>query len=221
VSSVIDDSGHCFSLAIQPILFLRASHDPWRTIMNLEFFFNALAAVWAGGEILIALITTTGRGQGKIQDRGTQIILWIVIFASLNTVGWMHRFFPVDMPGSTSWLRPLAFGILILGLGVRAVAIVTLGKAFSANVATRAGQRLQRSGLYGLVRHPSYLGLELILLAFALHARTWACFAVVLVPPTLAVLFRIHVEETALRLVFGADYEDYSRSTARLIPGVY
>jgi protein-S-isoprenylcysteine O-methyltransferase Ste14 len=133
----------------------------------------------------------------------------------------MHRFFPVDMPGSYSWLRPAAFGILILGLGVRVVAIVTLGRAFSTNVATRAGQRLQRSGLYSLVRHPSYLGLELILLAFALHARTWACFAVVLVPPTLAVLYRIHVEETALRLAFGADYEDYSRSTKRLIPGVY
>ena len=40
-------------------------------------------------------------------------------------------------------------------------------------------------------------------------------------PPTLAVLYRIHVEETALRLAFGADYEDYSRSTKRLIPGVY
>jgi protein-S-isoprenylcysteine O-methyltransferase Ste14 len=189
--------------------------------MNLEFFFNALAAAWALGEILIALITTTGRGQGKIQDRGTQIILWIVIFASLNIVGWMHRFFPVDMPGSYSWLRPVAFGILILGLGVRAVAIVTLGKAFSANVATSAGQRLQRSGLYNLVRHPSYLGLELIFLAFALHSRTWACLAVVLVPPTLAVLYRIHVEETVLRLAFGAEYEDYSRSTKRLIPGIY
>lgn len=115
----------------------------------------------------------------------------------------------------------MAFGILILGLGVRAVAILTLGRAFSTNVATRAGQGLQRSGLYRLVRHPSYFGLELILLAFALHSRTWACFAVVLIPPTLALLYRIHVEETALRLTFGADYEDYSRSTKRLIPGIY
>jgi protein-S-isoprenylcysteine O-methyltransferase Ste14 len=189
--------------------------------MNLEFFFNSLAAVWVLGEILIAVLTTTRAGGGKIQDRGTQIILWIVIFASFRIDDWMHKFFPVDMPGSHSWLRPAALGILILGLGIRAVAIVTLGRAFSANVATRAGQRLQRSGLYGLVRHPSYLGLELIFLAFALHSRTWACFAVVLVPTTLAVLYRIHVEETALRLAFGAEYEDYSRSTKRLIPGVY
>ena len=189
--------------------------------MNLEFFFQAITNVWLVGEILIAVFTTTRRGKGKVQDRGTQIILWVVLIASFKLEEWLHRFFPIDMPGRYSWLGPAALGVLILGLGVRVVAIVTLGRAFSANVATRAGQRLQRSGLYSLVRHPSYLGLELILLAFALHARTWACFAVVLVPSTLAVLFRIHVEETALLMAFGADYEDYSRSTKRLIPGVY
>ena len=189
--------------------------------MNLEFFFNVLTSLWGAGEILLIVFTQTRQGEGKIQDRGTQIILLVVIVASLNIDGWMHRFFPVDMPGSYGWLRSAALGILILGLGVRAAAIITLGKAFSTNVATHAGQRLERSGLYALIRHPSYLGLELILLAFALHTRTWACFAVVLVPPTLAVLYRMHVEETALRLAFGAEYEDYSRNTRRLIPGVY
>jgi protein-S-isoprenylcysteine O-methyltransferase Ste14 len=189
--------------------------------MNVEFFFNALTTAWGIGEILIALITTTREPGAKIQDRGTQIILWVVIIASFKIAEWMHGFVPVDMPGSYSWLRPVALGILILGLGVRVVAIVTLGRAFSANVATRAGQRLQRGGLYGLVRHPSYLGLELILVAFAFHTRAWACVAVILIPPTLALLYRIRVEETALRLAFGDDYDDYSHSTKRLIPGVY
>jgi protein-S-isoprenylcysteine O-methyltransferase Ste14 len=189
--------------------------------MNLEFFFNVLAAAWVAGELLIAVLTTTWRGKAKIEDRGSQIILWIVIVSSLNIVGWAHKFFPVDMPGSYSWLRPVAFGILILGLGIRGVAIFTLGKAFSANVAITAEQKLQRSGLYRLVRHPSYSGLELIFLAFALHSRTWVCFAIAFVPPTLALLYRIHVEETALRAAFGAEYEDYTRHTKRLIPGIY
>jgi protein-S-isoprenylcysteine O-methyltransferase Ste14 len=198
-----------------------SSYDQARTMMNLEFFFHALTNVWLVGEILLAVLTQTRRGEGKIQDRGTQIILWAVFIATFKIDDWMHRLFPIDMPGGHSWLPAVAFGILLSGLGVRGIAIVTLGRAFSTNVATHAGQRLQRSGLYGHVRHPSYLGLELILLAFALHTRTWACFAVVLVPPTLAVLLRIHVEETALRLAFGADYEDYSRSTKKLIPGIY
>jgi protein-S-isoprenylcysteine O-methyltransferase Ste14 len=189
--------------------------------MNLEYFFHALTIVWTVGEILVAVITTTGRGRGKIQDRGTQIILWIVIIGSFEIDGWLHKILPVDMPGSGSWLPLAAFWIFVIGLGVRAVAISTLGRAFSANVAVRTGQQLQRSGLYSVVRHPSYLGLELIFLGAALHAQTWACFAVVLVPPTLAVLYRIRVEEIALHRAFGAEYEDYSRSTKRLIPGVY
>lgn len=189
--------------------------------MNFDVLFKALATVWLVGEVLIALFTTTLPGAGKIQDRGTQIMIWVVIIASFKIDGWMHTFLPIDMPGSHSWLPPLALAVLILGLGVRATAVVMLGKAFSANVATRTGQKLQRSGLYRIVRHPSYLGLELIILGLALHSRTWACLAVVLVPPTLAVLYRIHVEETALRRAFGSDYEDYSRSTKRLIPGIY
>jgi hypothetical protein len=102
--------------------------------MNLEIFFNALTTAWLVGEILLAILTRTRQGQGKLQDRGTQIILWIVITASLWIEGWIHSHFPIDMPGSHTWLRPVALAILILGLAVRIVAIVTLGRAFSVNV---------------------------------------------------------------------------------------
>jgi len=189
-------------------------------MMNLESIFHALTIVWALGEVLIAVATTTWRG-GKILDRGTQVILWIVIIASFKVDDWMHGFLPADMPGSHSWLRPAVLAILILGMVVRAAAVLTLGRAFSANVAVRTEQRLKRDGLYALVRHPSYLGLEMILLGLAMHTRTWACFAVVMGPPTLAVLYRIHVEEAALRAAFGAEYEEYSKNTKRLIPGLY
>jgi protein-S-isoprenylcysteine O-methyltransferase Ste14 len=189
--------------------------------MNLEQVFNALTFVWLLGEVLIALLTTRRPGEGKVQDRGTQIILWVVIVVSFWIDGWMHDRFPPDMPGSHSWLRPLAIGVLVFGLVFRAVAVFNLGRAFSANVTLREGQKLNRRGLYALVRHPSYLGLEIIFLSFALHSRTWACLAVVLVPPTLALLYRIHVEEKALRLAFGAEYDDYCRTTKRLIPGIY
>jgi protein-S-isoprenylcysteine O-methyltransferase Ste14 len=235
LSSLIHDAGYCFLMTLRRMLPLGSRHNVLpdahnvrqrirrlrRTSMNLESIFHALTGVWAIGEVVIALITTTGWRQGKVRDRGTQIILWIVIIASFKADEWMHAYLQVDMPGSHSWLPPIALWTLVIGLGIRAAAIVTLGRAFSANVALRAGQTLNRSGLYSVVRHPSYLGLEIVFLAFALHSRTWACLAVVLIPPTLAVLYRIHVEESALRLAFGADYEDYSRCTKRLIPGIY
>jgi protein-S-isoprenylcysteine O-methyltransferase Ste14 len=188
---------------------------------SLDLIWAILTGSWAVGEIAIAIFMRTRSTQGNVQDRGTQVLLWAVIVGSLWTGGWMHHRFSFDMPGRHSVLRPLAIALLACGLLVRAIAIVTLGKAFSANVATRASQSLQRSGLYRLVRHPSYLGIEIIFLATALHSRTWACFAIDFIPPTLAVLCRIHVEEIALRRAFGADYDDYARTTKRLLPGLY
>jgi protein-S-isoprenylcysteine O-methyltransferase Ste14 len=110
---------------------------------------------------------------------------------------------------------------MLIGLAVRITAIVTLGKFFTVNVATHASQTIQRRGLYSVVRHPSYLGLEICFLAVGLHSRNWACLALMLLLPTLAVLYRIHVEEQALLGAFGAEYAEYSRTTKRLIPGVY
>jgi len=189
--------------------------------MHLELAWQILTWIWLAGEVFIAIFVRSSGKKSNVQDRGTQILIWIVIVASFWIEGWMHSLIPPDMPGSSSWLRPLALGILVLGLVIRTAAILSLGKSFSANVATHAAQKLQRSGLYKIVRHPSYAGLELILLAAGLHSRTWACLAVAFIPPTLAVLYRVHVEEIALRRAFGTEYEDYSRTTKRLVPGLY
>jgi protein-S-isoprenylcysteine O-methyltransferase Ste14 len=42
-----------------------------------------------------------------------------------------------------------------------------------------------------------------------------------MVPPFAALLYRIHVEEAALTGAFGEQYTDYSRTTKRLVPGIY
>jgi protein-S-isoprenylcysteine O-methyltransferase Ste14 len=39
--------------------------------------------------------------------------------------------------------------------------------------------------------------------------------------PTAALMYRIHVEERALTEAFGNEYVDYSRVTKRLLPGIY
>ena len=188
--------------------------------MNLEFFFKVLTDGWAIGEILIALITTTGWKQGKVQDRGTQIILWVVIVASFRMNDWMHKLFPVDMPGSSNWLRPAALGILVLGLSVRAVAVFTLGGAFSANVAMRPGQRLQRSGLYALVRHPMYTGILFALLGAAVTVEQLKGFMGVALLG-FAFLRKMSLEDAYMIQHFDLQYSNYSKKIKRLIPFVY
>jgi len=98
---------------------------------------------------------------------------------------------------------------------------LTLGKAFSANVAIQKEQKLKRSGLYQFLRHPSYSGLLLILLAVGLDSRNWAGLLVLIVPATAALLYRIHIEEAALSEAFGKQYTDYGKATWRLVPGLY
>jgi protein-S-isoprenylcysteine O-methyltransferase Ste14 len=189
--------------------------------MSMPLLWVAMTWFWIALEVWVAVATRRRRSEAKVQDRGTQLLLWAVIGLSMTANGFLRHLHLADMHANEDWLKPAALVLLAAGLAVRIVAIATLGKAFSANVATHAEQQLQRSGLYSVVRHPSYLGMEIIFLAIGLHAGDWICLAVVVLLPTLAVLRRIGVEEEALRGLFGEQYAEYCRTTRRLIPGVY
>ena len=189
--------------------------------MSLHTLWNLLFALWILSEILLALRTRTARATGNTHDRGSLLLLWIAIAASISAAGWSPAYLPAANLHRTAWLVPLAILLLLAGLTVRWVAILSLGRAFSVNVAIRPDQQIYQRGLYRFVRHPSYLGLVLIFLGVGLHTRNLVGLAIVLIGTTAALLYRIRVEEAALHQAFGAVYADYARSTHRLIPGVF
>ncbi len=176
---------------------------------------------WFASEIFIAVATRTPRRTGNVRDRGSQLILWIVITAAVTACEWIRATVPASMFGKADWLKTVGVIVLAVGLGIRWTAIFTLGESFSANVAIQDSQKIYKTGLYRFLRHPSYLGLLLVFLAAGLHSRNWISFSVVLVPTAAALLYRIHIEEAALREAFGEEYVVYSKNTKRLIPGVY
>jgi len=176
---------------------------------------------WVVSEVGIAVATRTRRSDGNVQDRGSQLLLWVVILASITACESIRYTVRAAMFGRAHWLVLASVAVLVLGLAIRWTAILTLGKSFSANVAIRDAQRVHKAGLYRFVRHPSYLGLMLIFLAIGLHARNWISLALVLVPTFLALSYRIHVEEGALSEAFGEEYAAYRRGTKRLVPGVF
>lgn len=188
--------------------------------MSTSLLWRILFYGWTASEICIAIVTRTRQGSGKVRDRGSMAILWVVILLSVTAAEWIADVAPANKFGGGHWLRIAAILVLLAGLAIRWTAILSLGKAFSANVAIRESQTLYRGGLYRLVRHPSYSGLLLIFLAIAMHERNWLAAAVMLAPVA-ALLYRIHVEEAALHDAFGAQYAAYSKSTRRLIPGIY
>jgi protein-S-isoprenylcysteine O-methyltransferase Ste14 len=109
----------------------------------------------------------------------------------------------------------------VAALAIRWTAVFTLGRSFSANVAIRESQKMMRSGLYRMVRHPSYLGLLMVFVAIGIHSRNWISFVVAVVPTTAALIYRIQVEEQALQEAFGEEYAQYSQVIKRLVPGLY
>jgi protein-S-isoprenylcysteine O-methyltransferase Ste14 len=199
---------------------LRGLEEPGDRL-SISLLWKILLYGWTASEIYIAIATRTRRGGGKTFDRGSMAILWVSIVAAITGAEWIGSMNPHDMFGGERWVRVAAIVVLITGVAIRWVAILSLGKAFSANVAIRHTQTIYRSGLYRLVRHPSYSGLFLVFIAIAIHECNWLAAVVMMAPTTAALLYRIHVEEAALHEAFGAQYAAYSRTTKRLIPGIY
>lgn len=189
--------------------------------MSLSILWQILYTAWFVSEIVIAFATRTRNSSGNVRDRGTLYLLWAVIFSSLFAGIWYSEANGSNLPDNTHWLKTASLLLLVFGLALRWTAVIALGKSFSSNVAIHETQRVRKTGLYRWMRHPSYTGALLIILAVGLHTRNWISFLIIVVAPTAAFLYRIHVEEMALREHFGQEYVEYCRVTKRLIPGIY
>lgn len=189
--------------------------------MDLSLLWSVLFYGWTASEILIAVATRTRKGGGKVRDRGSMLLMWVVVASAITAAEFLRYGTLATIHGGGHELKLAAVLVMIAGLLVRWTAILSLGKSFSANVAIHATQTIYRGGLYRWLRHPSYSGLLLIFAAIALRERNWLAIAVLLLPTTAALLYRIHVEEAALREAFGAEYVSYSETTWRLIPGLF
>ena len=107
-----------------------------------------------------------------------------------------------------------------------AVAFLPASRLPAAAIGGPAGQCLLSPGwsvlVAGLVmmvagiglRHPSYTGSLTTIVGTGLALGNWATLAVLTIVPTLALLFRIRVEETALLTGLGEPYRRHSATSA-------
>jgi protein-S-isoprenylcysteine O-methyltransferase Ste14 len=82
-----------------------------------------------------------------------------------------------------------------------------LGQRFSGLVAIQPGHTLVTSGVYGVIRNPSYLGLLINSLGWSLAFRSGVGAANG--TPGSATVVRIHAKEKLLHTQFGAEYDAY------------
>jgi len=168
-----------------------------------------------------ALFTAGNLSRGEREDRGNR---WVLpVFAAIGLLqAWLPActdridFWTLDGDG----VRWLGVALFALGGALRLWPVFVLGRRFSGLVAIQPGHSLVTSGIYGVIRHPSYLGLLLTALGWALAFRAAAG---VLITALIGLVLhaRILSEERLLRAHFGHEYEQYCARTWRLLPGVY
>jgi protein-S-isoprenylcysteine O-methyltransferase Ste14 len=186
------------------------SHKALRALAVASFVI-AGAAAFAGGNV----------SSGVREDRGNR---WVI--PALVLIGLFAAFLPAYTDRNEFWTldgdtaRWLGVGLFAVGGGLRLWPVFVLGHRFSGLVAIQPGHILVTSGVYRLIRHPSYLGLLVNSLGWGLAFRSGVgvLLAALMVPPLVA---RIRAEERLLRSEFGAEYDAYRARTSRLIPGLY
>jgi len=187
--------------------------------MSLSLPSVILVAVWVASEIGLGITRRSKSAGADSLDRSSLRLLWIVITLSV-TAGMMLSGRGWGGFGPGPW-EATGAGIIVAGIALRWWAILSLKQAFTVDVAIAQGQQLNRSGLYSVVRHPSYSGSLLSFLGLGIALRNWASLVAIVVPITAAFLHRIAIEERALSAAFGDAYADYARRTRRLVPYLY
>jgi protein-S-isoprenylcysteine O-methyltransferase Ste14 len=188
------------------------------------FFANParIALVVATAALVIAALFTSGNlSTGEREDRSNR---WVI--GALGLIGLLSAWLPaytdrkefLVLDGDV--VRWLGVALYAGGGALRIWPVFVLGRRFSGLVAIQPGHTLVTDGIYSYIRNPSYLGLLVLSLGWALAFRSGLGVLLVAlnIPPLVA---RMNSEERLLHAQFGQEYEAYRARTWRLLPGVY
>ena len=185
-------------------------HPPLIALAILTFVF-----------VIISTFTEGNLSSGEREDRGNRWVLaafGLILLLTAWLPAYLDRREIWTIDGdATRWVGVILF---TAGCTLRLYPVFVLGRRFSGLVAIQPDHKLVTSGIYGVVRNPSYLGLLVTIIGWGLAFRSLVGVLIiaVLLPPLVA---RIHAEEALLNAQFGAEFEAYRERTSRLIPGVY
>ena len=170
---------------------------------------------------LVALASPVNLSSGEREDVRDRSLLAPAL-AGMLLLGWLVPYLDrrdlATLDGDV--VRYLGLGLLAIGGVLRIWPMFVLGRRFSGLVAIQPGHALVTGGPYRHIRHPSYLGMLLALVGWALLFRSGVGLIATGLGVSLLVA-RIESEEALLSSHFGSSYDAYRRRTWRLLPGIY
>jgi protein-S-isoprenylcysteine O-methyltransferase len=179
-----------------------------------------LGLVYGLSEIAISTFLRS-KSESSGTDKGSLRLIWIVINLSMISGILVALYAPAGHWAGGATLYWTGFVIFVLGLALRWYSIAYLGKFFTVDVTIAADHKVVDTGPYRFIRHPSYTGVLLAFLGFALCLANVISIAIILIPITAVLLHRIRIEESALQAGLGQPYQQYMQRTKRLLPFVY
>ena len=118
-----------------------------------------------------------------------------------------------------AWLIISGIIFMLIGFFITYYANRTIAENWSPVLDKTKEQRLIKSGIYSLVRHPLYFsGLLLLIGTNLFFGNSWSWLSTLLV--FIITVYRIPIEENQLEGRFGQDYVDYRSRTKALIPWI-
>ncbi len=170
---------------------------------------------------VVALFAGANISSGEEEDRSNR---WVLV--AFSVIAILIAYFPAYTDRMGLWtidgdsIRWVGVALLTGGGALRIWPVYVLGNRFSGLVAIQHEHKLVTSGVYSVIRNPSYLGLLVSTLGWALAFRSLVgvMLAAMMIPPLVA---RMGAEERLLHAHFGSEYEAYCKRTWRLIPRVY
>jgi protein-S-isoprenylcysteine O-methyltransferase Ste14 len=156
------------------------------------------------------------------EDHGSLFVVVISLVAGVGVACVLAaRWTGAAIPWFRSQVTIAGIAFILIGAVLRWWAIITLGRYFTFDVAVRPIQQVVQSGPYRFVRHPAYSGTLLTVLGVGLALANWASLAAALAGGLIGHLYRVRVEERALKEALGQPYVDYMRHTKRFIPFIF
>lgn len=204
------------------LLFLPAgTFDYWQAWVFIAVFFVAtlVPSVYLAVKDPAALRrrmkagpTAETRIVQKLVISGTIVaVVAVLVVSALD-----HRFGWSQVPTAV-----IVAGNVLVAVGLLIAQLVVIQNSYAAaTITVEAEQKVVSTGLYGLVRHPMYVGTLIMMIGTPLALDSY--WALLVMAPTLAVLaVRIKDEEKMLREELDG-YDDYMRQVHyRLVPGVW
>jgi protein-S-isoprenylcysteine O-methyltransferase Ste14 len=152
------------------------------------------------------------RSVQKLVITGTILaVIAVLVISALD-----HRFGWSNVP-----IQNVIIGNILVAVGLVVAQLVVIQNSYAAaTITVEEDQKVVSTGLYGLVRHPMYVGTLIMMIGTPLALDSyWGLLATILALPILVA--RIDDEEKMLRRELDG-YDEYTHKVRyRLVPGVW